>query len=346
MSDGTITTDQRPPAPTTNIVTDPPTFVPISGNFPRPVDPPLADGRLTQGEVGPEVQRLQNALNAAGARDAQGNALTADGDFGRRTFEAVQNYQQTHGMPVTGIADAQLLVQLGVVPAQQAPVQPSPTEQSQRVSPNLLPKQQDPTTNTPVLPQQAPPAEQPQHQSLQNQPSTQWPQHQPPIQPSQQQDQASKSPGQSNITEANQPKLLTDATHPKNERFEQVMKAFETLPAGTFKSDEDRATKAAEAAAESLVGERKLDKVESAKVINGTIYLGDKPNIADPAGHLAFLPLAVNKSIEQTSAAVNAVYATQDKSNEVKADQKAQDKVPDPTLTNPMLEPKQKVYMA
>jgi peptidoglycan hydrolase-like protein with peptidoglycan-binding domain len=133
MSSGALTTDKRP-AQTENIVTERPSFVPISGNFPRPADPPLADGKLSIGEQGAEVERLQIALRRAGARDADGKEINPDKDFGRRTQEAVASYQKTHNLPVTGVADKQMLIDLGVIaqqaPAQNKPVQTAPPQQA------------------------------------------------------------------------------------------------------------------------------------------------------------------------------------------------------------------------
>ena len=129
MHSGALTTDTRP-AQAQNTVTDRPSFVPISGNFPRPADPPLADGKLSPGEQGPEVERLQRALNAANIRDAAGQPLNPDQDYGRRTREAVENYQRQNNQPVTGVADQQMLTALGVIqPTQQQPTQQQPTQQ-------------------------------------------------------------------------------------------------------------------------------------------------------------------------------------------------------------------------
>ncbi|MFZ2752809.1 MAG: peptidoglycan-binding protein [Lysobacteraceae bacterium] len=137
MDSGALTTDKRP-AQTENLVTERPSFVPISGNFPKPADPPLADGKLSIGEKGPEVEKLQLALKAAGALDAKGNPLNADKDFGERTREAVLNYQKTHGQPETGVADKRMLTDLGVIapqqnqtPSAQTPPQTPPQEQTQ-----------------------------------------------------------------------------------------------------------------------------------------------------------------------------------------------------------------------
>ena len=531
MHNGTITTDRRP-GPTENIVTERPTFVPISGNFPKPADPPLADGKLSLGEKGPEVEKLQKALVAAGARDAEGKALNPDGDFGGRTKQAVENYQRANNQPVTGVADTKMLTDLGVIAPQQAQPQPN-TPQPQPNTPQPKPndpaeaKPNAPTTNTPqptapeklsgtyqegdsgegvrklqerlnermglniatdgkygplteasvllyqhqnglktdgiVGPntlaklnepvQQAavsnsPPSmtETPQAQTTNAQTTNATPNAQTastntvtpaveptkpnpaqtePVKPSAQ-DGFSIKPGDTGpavvelqkvmqthgsmcscgthglttdgkygpITEQavktyqllndiapangvaneetlkklgldpkqlqamqaqpnkdvsavpNDKALMTHPDNAANPRFNEVMKVFDTLPAGTFKSDQEKTTKAVEAAAESLIGERKLDKVESAKLVNGTIYLGDKPNISDQTTNLSFVSLASNKSIEESSKAVNAVNAAQEKPAEVKGDQKAPDKVPDPTLVNPAIESRPKVYMA
>jgi peptidoglycan hydrolase-like protein with peptidoglycan-binding domain len=129
MHSGALTTDTRP-AQAENLVTERPSFVPISGSFPQPADPPLADGKLSYGEQGPEVERLQRALLAANIRDAAGQPLDPDQDFGRRTREAVENYQRQNNQPVTGVADQQMLTALGVIqPTQQQPTQQQPTQQ-------------------------------------------------------------------------------------------------------------------------------------------------------------------------------------------------------------------------
>jgi peptidoglycan hydrolase-like protein with peptidoglycan-binding domain len=70
---------------------------------PRPADP-MADGVLEKGEKGEAVRKLQEALNNAGARDAKGNKLTPDSDYGDRTKEAVENYQRSRGLKVDGEA--------------------------------------------------------------------------------------------------------------------------------------------------------------------------------------------------------------------------------------------------
>lgn len=164
MHSGALTTDTRP-AQAQNLVTDRPSFVPISGNFPQPADPPLADGKLSYGEKGPEVERLQRALIAANIRDAAGQPLNPDQDFGRRTREAVENYQRQNNQPVTGVADQQMLTALGVIQPTQ---QPTPQQPAQQPTPQQ-PVQQ-PTPQQPVQQQPAPTPQQPAQPAAQTNP--------------------------------------------------------------------------------------------------------------------------------------------------------------------------------
>ena len=74
---------------------------------PRPARPQAAaahSGVLREQSQGPDVQKLQQALQQLGYRDAQGQALKADGSFGPRTEEAVKAFQRAHGLQEDGIA--------------------------------------------------------------------------------------------------------------------------------------------------------------------------------------------------------------------------------------------------
>lgn len=86
---------------------------------------PMADGVLREGERGAEVRQLQERLNAAGARDAQGRALQSDGVFGQNTEDAVRNFQRARGLEVDGIAGPATLRALQA--AQQNPPRPNPS---------------------------------------------------------------------------------------------------------------------------------------------------------------------------------------------------------------------------
>lgn len=64
---------------------------------------------LSLGDRGPEVRRLQFALNRQG-----GASLAVDGDFGRATQAAVMAFQASHGLEATGAAGAATLAALGL----------------------------------------------------------------------------------------------------------------------------------------------------------------------------------------------------------------------------------------
>ena len=72
------------------------------------------------------MRKLQDALIAAGARDAKGNKITPDSDFGERTKETVENYQRSRGLKVDGEAGPDTLKALreNKPPVQNAPQTP------------------------------------------------------------------------------------------------------------------------------------------------------------------------------------------------------------------------------
>ncbi len=154
IAGGNITTDKRP-TNTTNIVNEVPKIEQISGNFPAPPKQALADGKIEFREKGPDVALLQEKLRAVGARDAQGREITQDGDFGNGTKQAVESYQKSQNLPVTGVADKQTLTQLGVIGAQQqTPTQPVPAPTQQAPAP--APTQPAPSTPVPTQPAPTP----------------------------------------------------------------------------------------------------------------------------------------------------------------------------------------------
>ncbi|TXH71919.1 MAG: peptidoglycan-binding protein [Lysobacteraceae bacterium] len=141
MATGVITTDRRPEN-VANVTNPVPPTEQISGNFPPPPPQALADGVIRQGERGPDVALLQEALRRADARDNQGREVVQDGDFGGRTREAVQNYQRAYNqqhpdnpLPTDGVAEQRTLAALGVVQQQDrarndpaAPADPLPQQ--------------------------------------------------------------------------------------------------------------------------------------------------------------------------------------------------------------------------
>ena len=83
-----------------------------------------SDGVLRHGEKNESIRQLQDTLNNFGYRDKDGRALREDGGFGDRTKEAVQAYQQAHGLKADGVAGPQTLAAL--TKSQEAPLLSDP----------------------------------------------------------------------------------------------------------------------------------------------------------------------------------------------------------------------------
>ena len=65
---------------------------------------PMADGMLVQGEKGDSVKAMQEKLVGLGFTGADGKPLHPDGDFGKNTRHAVEEFQRQHGLQVDGKA--------------------------------------------------------------------------------------------------------------------------------------------------------------------------------------------------------------------------------------------------
>lgn len=99
----------------------------------------MADGVLRQGEGGAEVTRLQERLIALKVKDAQGNPLVPDGDFGGKTKQAVEAFQRAHGLVDDGIVGKDTFAALkkaeaAVVAPTAQPVVPARADQSPLLS--------------------------------------------------------------------------------------------------------------------------------------------------------------------------------------------------------------------
>jgi peptidoglycan hydrolase-like protein with peptidoglycan-binding domain len=73
----------------------------------------MQDGVLRQGEDGTAVRSLQQRLNQLGMRDARGQPLGVDGDFGDRTREAVERFQRSRGIAADGVVGRDTFRELG-----------------------------------------------------------------------------------------------------------------------------------------------------------------------------------------------------------------------------------------
>lgn len=116
----------------------------VNGTIQPGVVNPLADGALRQGEQGAPVRELQRELGRLGIRDAQGAAIAVDGDFGRRTTEAVQAFQRSLGLEPDGIAGRDTLAAVrqavgSITPASVQLRQEAPTPSPAAPAPAALP---------------------------------------------------------------------------------------------------------------------------------------------------------------------------------------------------------------
>ena len=86
--------------------------VEVTSQATRTIEPKaqaVSDGAIKRGEKSEAIRQLQDTLNNLGYRDKEGRALREDGGFGDRTKEAVQAYQQAHGLKADGVVGPQTL---------------------------------------------------------------------------------------------------------------------------------------------------------------------------------------------------------------------------------------------
>ena len=88
---------------------------------------PDADTTLQKGDRSDAVSWVQDALNRAA-----GTSLTVDGDFGKKTENALRDFQKQQGLPVTGKADPRTVQALQNVLAQNSETQDSETDDGQK----------------------------------------------------------------------------------------------------------------------------------------------------------------------------------------------------------------------
>ncbi len=226
-------------------------------------------GGLKPGDTGPAVAELQQKLAEHGGRCGCGtHGVTPDGNYGKMTELAVQDFQRGNNLPATGVADEKTLAALGIKPQQQAPTAAGDTPQT-------------PTAQTPTA-QTAPTAtDKPQT------PATGNDQVQPP-------------------TQTDRP-LISNPSHPDNKLYQQAVSNLEQLgPSGGFKSREELEKAAASVAADAkATGLQSIDHISKTNAPNGQSYLvavqGDPTN---PASKNAFVDYnqATSQTVQQSTA--------------------------------------------
>ncbi len=253
-----------------------------------PADP-MADGVLKHGERGDAVVRLQEALNNAGIRDAQGNPLPTTGYYGDMTQAAVVKFQQQNGLEDDGKAGNLTLTALGLRPQTPSPVADVPTrspitdeparprEQAENVPAD--PPSADPSPRSPREPQEGtqPNTQQP---PVAAQPTPTQPNAQQPTQPpASSADQAAPIQAQPQPTQQDKP-LMSNPNHPDHRLYQQALSNLEQMgPTGGFKSREELDKAAAAVAADAKAsGLSQIDHVTRSRNGEGLIAIqGNDP---------------------------------------------------------------------
>jgi Putative peptidoglycan binding domain len=286
------------------------------------------DPTLRRGDEGQRVTRLQEALNGAGIR-VNGEPLPTSGNFLDMTKTAVEQYQRQSGLAVTGEANKETQVALGIHPGlpfvqnqQQTPQQPqtppttgqpttlAPTQSDPKLSPGAgvpaggVPRQGDDVRKR----QEALTNTDPQPPAQADKPPTTI-QTPPPV-------QADKPPAPVNVdpqppTQTDKP-LISNSNHPDNRLYQQAITNLEQLgPSGGFKSREDLEKAAAAVAVDAkATGLNQIDHISKTNAPNGQSYLvavqGDPTN---PAAKSAYIDY--NQATSQTVAQSTSMAESQ-----------------------------------
>jgi len=251
---------------------------------------PMADGVLKKGEEGPAIVKLQEALNNANIRDAEGKPLPTTGYFGDKTEAAVRKYQEQKGLEPDGKAGNDTLTALGL----KQPQQPA----TRSVDPAPQSTQPQPT----------------QQQPTQQQPAQQQPAQQQPTQPpTKSADQATPVQAQPQPTQQDKP-LMSNPNHPDHRLYQQALSNLEQLgPNGGFKSREDLDKAAAAVAADAKAsGLSQIDHVTRSRNGEGLIAIQGNDPWSDSAKR-AYIDhgQATTQTVEQSTKMLDATRQAQ-----------------------------------
>ncbi len=269
---------------------------------------------MVHGDQGPDVKRLQETLNAAGIRDANGQPLPTTGYYGDMTEAAVRRYQEQHQLDVDGKAGRDTLTALGIYPGQQQ-TQTPPAEQppatNGQTQPPQAPPQQPPS-------QTSPPAEQPPATNGQTQPP-QAPPQQPPSQTSPPAEQPPATNGQTQPPQPSQTDKpsMADPRHPDNAMYRQALANLEQLgPGGGFKSREEMERAAAAVTADARAsGLSAIDHIAKTNAASGnqTLLVAVQGDPTSPASKNAYIDYtqATTQTLDQSSRMAEATRTQQ-----------------------------------
>ena len=269
---------------------------------------PMADGVLKKGEEGSAVVKLQEALNNAGIRDADGKPLPTTGYFGDKTEAAVIKYQQQKGLEDDGKAGKDTLTALGLLVP----------EQNKSVSGEKSP-------TTPVNGQTQPPV------NSETQPAAN-PQVQPPVNgQTQPPANSDKPPVPAADTQPKPPTqtdkpLISNPNHPDNKLYQQAVSNLEQLgPNAGFASRQELEKAAAAVAVDAkATGLQEINHISRTTGASGQAFLvavqGDPTSAAAKNSYIDY-GQAVNQTVEQSTKMAEATKPAQ------QAEQQEQNKV-------------------
>lgn len=260
------------------------------------------DTLLLKEERGEGVKRLQEALNGAGIRDAQGQPLPTTGYYGDMTEAAVRQYQTQKGIEVDGKAGRDTLTALGIYPGQQqatpadrpqAPVNAPETPQSPAATAER-PTAPVNSTERPQVPVNA--TENPQSPAATPAPANSTERPQAPA------NNAESLPQQ---TQSDKP-LISNPNHPDNRLYQQAVSNLEQLgPSGNFKSRDELEKAAAAVAVDAKAsGLGEINHISRTTAPSGQNFLvavqGD-PTSASSKNSYIDHGQAVNQTVEQST---------------------------------------------
>ena len=284
------------------------------------------DPTLRRGDEGQRVTRLQEALNGAGIR-VNGEPLPTSGNFLDMTKTAVEQYQRQSGLTVTGEANKETQVALGIHPGlpfvqnpQQSPQQPqtpptteqpttpAPIQSEPKLSPGAGAQADKPPTTTqtpPPVQADKPPAPantdtQPPAQADKPSTITQIPSPAQTDRPSVPVNVDPQPPAQTDKP------LISNPNHPDNRLYQQALSNLEQLgPSGGFKSREDLEKAAAAVAVDAkATGLKEIDHISKTNAPNGQSYLvavqGDPTNPAAKSSYIDYNQ-ATNQTVAQST---------------------------------------------
>lgn len=231
----------------------------------------INDTLLLKGERGEGVKQLQEALNKAGIRDAEGKPLPTTGNFGDMTDAAVRKYQEQKGLEVDGKAGKDTLTALGIHPDQKQTDQKQ-TDQKQADQKQADQKQAPTTGNVAEKTEEA----------------------------------VRRYQEQAPATNSTDKPLISNAAHPDNRLYQQALSNLEQLgPSGGFKSREEMEKAAAAVAVDAkATGLQEINHISRTTAPSGQNFLvavqGDPTSAAAKNSYIDY-GQAVNQGVDQST---------------------------------------------